>query len=242
MNNMEWNELTDLAMAAYNFIPNVTSMEAPFFLMFGRDPYMPLNQLMAQARRYLSTEESTPGLEALQNLLQITTMQIQYAANRRNQNFKPMKAHDFKVGDLVLMRNHTSKAFQEKYQDSFHVTRLLGKNQLEVKDQNNHIRTVHIMDVKKTTMPEVILNAIPNYSQFGRAAKLRLNSNHFEDLGWTIPTEYQNIKMELTQEISSVSTTSPKTKSQETQKGMSTQARHQIYLGSGWSLTCSRQD
>ena len=64
------------------------------------------------------------------------------------------------------------------------------------------------MDVKKTTMPEVILNAVPDYSQFGRAAKLRLNPNHIEDLGWTIPTEHQNIKMEPAQEVSSVSTTS----------------------------------
>ena len=170
-------------------------------------------------------EEGIPDLEALQNLLQMTTMQIQYTANRRNQNFKPMKPHDFKVGDLVLVRNHTSKAFQEKYQDSFCVTRLLGKNQLEVKNQNNHVRTVHITDVKKTTMPEVILNAVPDYSQFGRAAKLRLNPNHIEDLGWTIPTEHQTIKMEPTQEVSSVSTTSPKMNSQETQTGMSTQAQ-----------------
>ena len=42
-------------------------------------------------------------------------------------------------------------------------------------------------------MSEVILNAVPDYSQFGRAAKLRLNPNHIEDLGWTIPTEHQNI-------------------------------------------------
>ena len=61
-----WNGMSsDLATAAYNFVPNVTSMEAPFFLMFGRHPYMPLNQLMAQARRYLRTEEGTPDLEAL---------------------------------------------------------------------------------------------------------------------------------------------------------------------------------
>ena len=81
------------------------------------------------------------------------------------------------------MRNHTSKAFQEKYQDSFHVTRILGKNQLEVNDQNNYVRTVHITDVKKTAMLEVILNAVSDYIQFGRAAKLRLNPNHIEDLG-----------------------------------------------------------
>ena len=33
------------------------------------------------------------------------------------------------------------------------------------------------MDVKKTKMPEVIVKAIPDYKQFGRAAKLRPSSN-----------------------------------------------------------------
>ena len=74
---------------------------------------------MEQAKRYLGTDEGIPDLEALQNLLQMTTAQIEYAAKRRNQSFKPVKPHDFKVGDLVLVRNHTSKAFQEKYQDIF---------------------------------------------------------------------------------------------------------------------------
>ena len=63
----------------------------------------------------------------------MTMAQIEYATTRRNQKFKPVKPHDFKVGDLVLVRNHVSKAFQEKYQDSFHVIQILGKNQMEVK-------------------------------------------------------------------------------------------------------------
>ena len=50
INNMEWDEFMDLATVAYNFVPNITSKEAPFFLMFGRDPYMPLNQLLSQAK------------------------------------------------------------------------------------------------------------------------------------------------------------------------------------------------
>ena len=167
INNMEWDEFTDLATAAYNFMPNVSSKESPFFLMFGRDPYMPLNKLLSQATRYLGTDEGIPDLEALQNLLQMTTTQIEYAATKRNQSFKPVKPHDFKVGDLVLVRNHMSKAFQEKYQDSYRVVRLLGKNQLKVKDQNNHVRQVHITDIKKTTMPEVLVKSIPDYKQFG---------------------------------------------------------------------------
>ena len=43
---------------------------------------------------------------------------------------------------------------------------------MEVKDQKGHIRQVHVTDVKKTTMPEVITNAIPDYSAFGCAVKL----------------------------------------------------------------------
>ena len=161
INNMEWDNFTDLATAAYNFVSNVTSKESPFFLMFGRDPYMPLNKLLSQPMRHLGTDEGIPDLKALQNLLQMMTTEIEYAATKRNQSFKPVKQHDFKVADLVLVRNHMSKAFQEKYQDSYRVVKLLGKNQLEVKDQNNHIRQVHVMDVKKTTMPQVLVNKYP---------------------------------------------------------------------------------
>ena len=65
INNMEWDNFTDLATAAYNFIPNVTLKESPFFLMFRRDPYMPLNKFLSQAMRYLGTDEGIPDLEAL---------------------------------------------------------------------------------------------------------------------------------------------------------------------------------
>ena len=89
INNMEWEDFTDLATAAYNFVPNVTLKESPFFLMFGRDPYMPLNKLLSQAIRYLGTNEAIPDLEALQNLLQMTTTQIEYTATKRNQSSNP---------------------------------------------------------------------------------------------------------------------------------------------------------
>ena len=43
---LEWDDLVPLACAAYNFIPNEHSKESPFFLMFGRDPILPLNTLL----------------------------------------------------------------------------------------------------------------------------------------------------------------------------------------------------
>ena len=38
-------------------------------------------------------------------------------------------------------------------------------------------------------MPEVLVKNIPDYKQFDRATKLRLNPNNIEDLGWEIPTQ-----------------------------------------------------
>ena len=85
------------------------------------------------------------------------------------------------------------------------MVKLLGKNQLEVKDQNNCVRQVHIMDVKKTTMPEVLVKSIPDYKQFGHAAKLRLNLKNIEDLGWEIATQIQTQPMLSDTEVSEVS-------------------------------------
>ena len=50
---LEWDVLIPLACAAYKFIPNEHSKESPFFLMFGRDPALPLNTLLGPKMRYL---------------------------------------------------------------------------------------------------------------------------------------------------------------------------------------------
>ena len=53
---LEWDALVPLACAAYNFIPNEHSKESPFFLMFGRDPVLPLNTLLEPKLQYLGND------------------------------------------------------------------------------------------------------------------------------------------------------------------------------------------
>ena len=65
-------------------------------------------------------------------------------------------------------------------------------------------------------MPEVIVKAIPDYKQFGRAAKLRLNPNNIEDLGWEIPTQFPAHPVSTDTEVSEVSEVVPRAKSQDT--------------------------
>ena len=73
--------------------------------------------------------------------------------NKKNRTVK--EPEKLKIGDNVLVRDHMSKAFQPKYKD-FCIIGLLGKNQVEVKDNHGHTTKVHCRDVKKIPMTEKI--------------------------------------------------------------------------------------
>ena len=55
----------------------------------------------------------------------------------------------------MLVRDHTSKAFQPKNKD-FCIIGLLGKNQVEIKDNHGHTTKVHCRDIKKIPMTEKV--------------------------------------------------------------------------------------
>ena len=73
---LEWDELMPMATACDNYVPNCSSQESAFFLMFGRDPINKLNQILHEARRYFHDENGTPDLEALKNIYQVVAQQL----------------------------------------------------------------------------------------------------------------------------------------------------------------------
>ena len=73
---LEWDALLPLACAAYNFMPNEHSKESPFFLMFGRDPVLPLNMLPGPKMRYLGNDINILFLEAIKNMFEIAAINL----------------------------------------------------------------------------------------------------------------------------------------------------------------------
>ena len=82
MLQLEWDVLVPLACAAYNFIPNEHSKESPFFLMFGRDPVLPLNILLGPKMRYLGNDMNILLLEAMKNMFEIAATNLKKARER----------------------------------------------------------------------------------------------------------------------------------------------------------------
>ena len=73
---LEWDELTPMAMACYNFFLNCNARESAFFIMYGRDPINKLNMLLHSARRYFHNDNGLPNLEALKNIYQVVAQQL----------------------------------------------------------------------------------------------------------------------------------------------------------------------
>ena len=112
--HLEWDVLIPLACASYNFMPNEHSKESLFFLMFGRDPVLPLNTQLGPKVRYLGMDLNVLSLEALKNMFEIATTNLRTAREKGDpeNNHLPTK---LQPGDTVLIQNHTKGPFDPKY-------------------------------------------------------------------------------------------------------------------------------
>ena len=184
---MEWDDVIPLACAAYNFFPNEHSRESPFFLMFGRDPLLPLTKLLRPKLRYLGNDESILSLESLQNIYQLVVTNLKIAREKRQPNL--IIESKLREGDLVLIKDHVARAFQPRFKGNFRVIRQKG-NQVEIKPaEGGETTKVHITDVKKVIPAEHFSTQLPDYNKLGRLTKLRLNPKSIPDLDWQLASE-----------------------------------------------------
>ena len=122
-------------------------------------------------------------------LYHVVAHNLNEARKARDGNKKSTKTKEpivLHVGDNILVRDHTSKAFQPKYKD-FCIIGLLGKNQVEIKDNHGHITKVHRKDVKKIPMTDKVCQLYKE-EQLGKTREGRkaVPANKMPELGWDI--------------------------------------------------------
>ena len=183
---LEWDELTPMATACYNYFPNCSAQESAFFLMFGKDPVNKLNQMLHEARRYFHDDNRIPDLEALKNIYQLVAQQLLNSRKcymKKHYNQKPVE-YPVKLGDLILMVNHIAKAFKPKYKKgTYRVVKVHG-NQVDIWDFRGNISTVHITDVKKTTLTHEVADDYLQLCNEGRFTKKCVPRGYIPDLNW----------------------------------------------------------
>ena len=168
--------------------------------MFGRDPLLPLTKLLRPKLRYLGNEESILSLESLQNIYQLVVTNFKIAREKRQPSL--IVNPKIKEGDLVLIKNHTAKAFQPRFKGNFRVVKQKG-NQVEIKPaEGGETIKVHVTDIKKMIPAEHIAAQLPNYNKLGQLTRLRLNPKSIPDLDWQLASElHPNLALYKTAKI-----------------------------------------
>ena len=184
---MEWDQVVHLATAAYNFFPNEHSKESPFFLMFGRDPRVPLNTLLTPKIRYMGTEENILSLEALQRIYHLVAENLKMAKERlhKNQQAYPTK---LKTEDMVMIKTHAEGQFQPIYKGYYRIVSFKGNQVQVIPVEGRKPHLVHITDVKYIMPVDSIIPHLPLPNQFGRMSKYNLNPKNIPDLKWNLST------------------------------------------------------
>ena len=193
-NGLEWDQITAMATAAYNYFPNMSAKESAFFLMYGRDPMNKLSSILNAPRRYLGDETGLPDLEALKNMYQMVAQQLYNSRQCYIKDNKYNKVPDqgILVGDLVLMKDHTAKSFEPKYKEDYCVVQIYGTNVLQVSDKRGKLHNVHITDVKRVNMTEKVTTQLKEIYNKGRKAKSLIPQGLIPDLGWNIDQQGRN--------------------------------------------------
>ena len=187
-NSLEWDELVHLACSVYNFLPNEHSREAPFFLMFGRDPRIPLNDLLRPRIRYLGSDETILSLQAMRNIYKMVAHNLKTARKclEKEATKFPTKV---KTEDLIMLKRHDKKTFEPVYEGYYRVIQIRG-NQVDVQSiTGDQTKTVHIKDVKVVLPVDRVINEMPDYTKFGRKSKLDLDPTKIPNLNWELSTK-----------------------------------------------------
>ena len=183
---IEWDDVTHLACAAYNFVPHTHSKEAPFFLMFGRDAITPLTTLLEPKIRYVGDERSLLALDVLRKVYFEVVFNLKMAREKQKSSFQQKPPPEFHIGDLVMLRAPPNKPMWDpKYQAGHRIVDIKDRR-IVIRGPKGKEKQANIRDIKHQYPVDNILKHLPDDKTFGRAARYVAHPRLVEDLKWVL--------------------------------------------------------
>ena len=104
-----WDKYINQVSASYRVTPNLATAETPFFLVYGRDPNLPLHQLLEPMQQFLGDPASGMlNLEAHRLALPIARKTLDENHFKITQKTMDRTPSSFKIGDRVCFKNKES--------------------------------------------------------------------------------------------------------------------------------------
>ena len=101
-----WDKYINEVLVSYRVTPNIATAETPFFLVYGRDPNLPLHQFLEPMQLFLGDLDSRMlNLEGHRLALAITKKTLDENCFRTAQKTTNRQPPSFKIGDRVYFKN-----------------------------------------------------------------------------------------------------------------------------------------
>ena len=178
--NVDWDEVTPLACAAYNFFPGENTIESPYFLLHGRDPILPISSLISPRGRYLGDNRGKILLQSLRNLYQLVAQKLKESREKRNIAHKDPQSR-LEPGQMVLLKDHVPDVWSPRFRGPWRIVSTTPTT-ARIVDNSGKERQVHHTDLKLVDPGGYIGNQVPDYKKFGRNAAQSLDPTAYTDL------------------------------------------------------------
>ena len=117
-------------------------------------------------------------MQVLKNIYEVVAQNLKIACTKITDNVSLISTK-LKEGDLVLIKDHTAKAFQPHYVGNYRIVSFKG-NHIEVcKTKGGNTTWIHLTDIKYILPVNNVITKLPDYQSFGKKTKLRLNLDRY---------------------------------------------------------------
>jgi hypothetical protein len=148
----DWEDMLDDVCFAYHTSIHSSTQETPFFLLYGRDPNIPIhNFLDAIPRSTLSSSDFVSlRMEALSVAFQKAREENAKAREQQRAQYnKRAKVFKYQVGDRVLLDikvrpENTSRKFVSKYRGPYRVSKVYDNATVDISNNAQKSKRVHV--------------------------------------------------------------------------------------------------
>ena len=120
-----WDKYINHVLVNYRVTPNLATVETPFFLVYGRDPNLPLHKLLEAMQQFLGdTDSAMLNLEAHRLALAITKKMLDENHFKTTQKTMDRTPPSFKIGDRVYFKNKQSGKWDLKWRPRYRIVQI----------------------------------------------------------------------------------------------------------------------
>ena len=145
-----WDQVIDQILLAYRCCPLTSTGESPFFLVFNRDPTLPIYKLIKPAEPYNEEKDIAKRIEQSHIILSKAAKMLakKPSDQKKSTNHRPSK-HPFQVGDLVLVKKHNKAKLELKWEPGYMIIKLLTDWTAVIENQlTDNSRCCNVTDLK----------------------------------------------------------------------------------------------